>query len=126
MPLIDSTINIPKIYFKDEVSLKGKSTIKVEEEGDYNLRFVSLNNDKCICLDKNNFRDFPNRPNDQVEICDIVTANKELICVKTYKSSSSVLSHLFMQGIVSAELLIDVKEYRKKLKNSVKHKFISC
>lgn len=124
LPLIDSTINIPKIYCKDEVSLKGKPTIKVEEEGDYNLRFVSLNNDKCICLDKNNFRDFPNRPNDQVEICDIVTANKELICVKTYKSSSSVLSHLFMQGIVSSELLIDVREYRKKLKNSVKHKFI--
>ena len=29
-----------------------------------------------------------------------------------------------MQGIVSSELLIDVREYRKKLKNSVKHKFI--
>jgi uncharacterized protein (TIGR04141 family) len=123
LPLADQTINIPNIYCKDAFTPKNKPTIKVEDEGDYNERFVSLNDDKCICLDKNNFRDFPGRRNDQVEICDIVTANKELICVKTYKNSSSVLSHLFMQGIVSAELLISVKEYRKKLKNSVKYKF---
>lgn len=30
-----------------------------------------------------------------------------------------------MQGIVSAELLIECKEYRKKIQSSVKHKFKS-
>lgn len=124
--LIDNTINIPSILYWDEVNQKTKKTKEVvENEGDYNLRFASANTDKCICLDKKNFRNFPDRKNDQVEISDVVTINKEYICVKTYKSSSSVLSHLFMQGIVSAELLIECKEYRKKIQSSVKHKFKS-
>ena len=123
LPLRDSSIVIPDIYFKDAVTTKRKPTIKIEEEGHYNTRFAALNTSKCICLDKNNFRDFPNRPQDQVEICDIATVDKELICVKTYKGSSSVLSHLFMQGMVSAELLIEEKEYRKKLKDCVEPLF---
>lgn len=124
--LIDNTINIPSILYWDEVNQKTKKRKEVvENEGDYNLRFASANTDKCICLDKKNFRNFPDRKNDQVEISDVVTINKEYICVKTYKSSSSVLSHLFMQGIVSAELLIECKEYRKKIQSSVKHKFKS-
>lgn len=122
--LIDNTINIPSILYWDEVNQKTKKTKEVvENEGDYNLRFTNENSDKCICLDKNNFRNFPKRKQDQVEISDVITIDKEYICVKTYKNSSSVLSHLFMQGIVSAELLIECKDYRKKIKNSVKHKF---
>ncbi|MFA5426594.1 MAG: DUF6119 family protein [Sulfurimonas sp.] len=122
--LIDNAINIPSILYWDEVNQKTKKIKEVvENEGDYNLRFASVNTDKCICLDKKNFRNFPNRKNDQVEISDVVTSSREYICVKTYKSSSSVLSHLFMQGIVSAELLIECKDYRKKIQNSVKLKF---
>lgn len=124
--LIDDTIIVPNILYWDEVNKKTKKTKEViENEGDYNLRFTNANIDKCICLDKKNFRNFPDRKNDQVEISDVVTINKEYICVKTYKSSSSVLSHLFMQGIVSAELLIECKEYRKKIQSSVKQKFKS-
>lgn len=122
--LIDNTITIPSILYWDEVNQKTKKTKEVvENEGDYNLRFTNENSDKCICLDKNNFRNFPKRKQDQVEISDVITIDKEYICVKTYKNSSSVLSHLFMQGIVSAELLIECKDYRNKIKNSVKHKF---
>lgn len=134
LSLSDETINIPNIYFWNEQKQKTKEvkgvskkvTVEievVENEGDYNLRFASANTDKCICLDKKNFRDFPDRKNDQVEISDVITIDKEYICVKTYKNSSSVLSHLFMQGIVSAELLIECEDYRNKIKNSVKHKF---
>lgn len=134
LSLNDETINIPKIHFWNEQKLKTKKVKGiskkvttevevVENEGDYNLRFTNANSDKCICLDKDNFRNFPKRKQDQVEISDVITIDKEYICVKTYKSSSAVLSHLFMQGIVSAELLIECKDYRKKIKNSVKHKF---
>jgi len=121
--LIDTSIKIPNIYYKDTTDSKGKPKLSIEHEGDYNLRFENLNKDTCKCLDKDNFRDFPNRPNDQVEVCDILTKDKEFICVKTYKNSSAALSHLFMQGIVSAELLVESKEYRKRIKNKVKRKF---
>ena len=90
-----------------------------KNEGEYNEDFADKNSSVCVCLDKDNFRDFPNRPNDQVEVCDLITSNKEFICVKIYKKSSAPLSHLFMQGIVSAELLVEVKEYREKINSSV-------
>jgi uncharacterized protein (TIGR04141 family) len=39
----------------------------------------------------------------QVEVCDLLSANRKLIHVKIY-SKSSVLSHLFAQGFVSGQL----------------------
>lgn len=58
-------------------------------------------------------RNFPiERPNQKVEICDLLTPSKQLICVKKM-SSSSTLSHLFAQGLVSASLLVpDIEGYQ--------------
>jgi uncharacterized protein (TIGR04141 family) len=50
----------------------------------------------------------------KIEFCDIFTSDKKLIHVKKY-GGSSVLSHLFMQGTVSGELLVSDAEFRVKL-----------
>lgn len=50
----------------------------------------------------------------KIEFCDILTNEKQLIHVKKY-GGSSVLSHLFMQGAVSGELLVSDGEFRAKL-----------
>ena len=49
-----------------------------------------------------------------IEICDLYSKNKEFIHVKHY-GGSSVLSHLFNQGIVSAELFSSHASYRKDM-----------
>ena len=61
----------------------------------------------------------------KIEFCDLFTNDKKIIHVKQY-SGSSVLSHLFAQGMVSGELFIYDNDFRlevnKKLPSS--HKFI--
>ncbi len=99
--------------------IKGKFSKGLEYEGPYNEIVSKLNSKNFVCLDKNNFRNFPERPKDQVEICDIITKNKYFICNKFYKHTSSHLSHLFMQGLVSATMLCEVKAYREKINKSV-------
>ena len=50
----------------------------------------------------------------KIEFCDILTRDKKLVHVKKY-GGSSVLSHLFMQGAVSGELLVSDGEFRARL-----------
>ncbi len=119
--LIDSSIVIPPINYTRTLNQKNKPTIQIEDEGDYNSRFARINSEKCICLDKNNYRNFPGRRRDQVESCDVLTKDKEFICVKTYKKSSAVLSHLFMQAVVSADLLVNLRNYREKINSEVSY-----
>lgn len=49
-----------------------------------------------------------------IEFCDLLTKDRKLIHVKHY-GASSVLSHLFSQGLVSGELLLSDEEFREKL-----------
>lgn len=53
-----------------------------------------------------------------IEICDLYSMNKEFIHVKHY-GGSSVLSHLFNQGIVSAELFSSHVSYRKDMNKRI-------
>jgi uncharacterized protein (TIGR04141 family) len=48
-----------------------------------------------------------------IEICDILTSAKNLIHIKR-KLNSSSLSHLFSQGLVSADLFLMSEEFRKR------------
>lgn len=59
-----------------------------------------------------------------IEFCDLYTTDKKLIHVKKY-SGSSVLSHLFSQGTVSARLFLSDAEFREKVNNELpdSHKF---
>jgi uncharacterized protein (TIGR04141 family) len=50
----------------------------------------------------------------RIEFCDIFTDDNKLVHVKKY-GGSSVLSHLFLQGAVSGELLVSDAEFRAKL-----------
>ena len=58
----------------------------------------------------------------KIEFCDIFTSENRLIHVKKY-GGSSVLSHLFMQGAVSGELLVSDGEFRAKLNRELPRGF---
>lgn len=57
-----------------------------------------------------------------VEYCDVLTQNHVLIHVKRY-SGSSVLSHLFAQGLVSATAFASDAEFRKALNGKLPTSF---
>lgn len=50
----------------------------------------------------------------KVEFCDLLSNKNEIIHVKRY-GASSVLSHLFSQGVVSGELFLMEEEFRKEV-----------
>ena len=51
-------------------------------------------------------------------MCDVLTRDRQLVHVKR-KFASSALSHLFGQGYVSAELLIDSEAYRARVRDKI-------
>ena len=55
-------------------------------------------------------------PYDRIELCDILTRDRQLVHVKR-KAQSAMLSHLFAQGAVSAELLVQSDEFRIKCRD---------
>jgi uncharacterized protein (TIGR04141 family) len=96
----------------DIILLDAKSE---EREEDYNVRLSkSLNAEN---LDRKNITIYGYS---KVELCDILTKDKQLIHVKKY-GNSSLLGHLFNQGLVSAELLLNnnkfLEEANKKIEN---------
>lgn len=50
----------------------------------------------------------------KIEFCDIFTGDKKIVHVKKY-GGSSVLNHLFAQGVVSGELFVSDEDFRVKL-----------
>ncbi|MGV0982272.1 MAG: TIGR04141 family sporadically distributed protein [Polynucleobacter sp.] len=81
-------------------------------EKEYNEFVAKSSNGKILLLD----RKLINR----VEICDLLTQKNELIHVKRY-GGSSVLSHLFSQGLVSTNLLLSDEDFCKKAKSKHIH-----
>ncbi|WP_336706506.1 DUF6119 family protein [Oerskovia sp. USHLN155] len=74
-----------------------------EPEGDYNARAAAASPDLTL-LDKRLVA--PDGATTKIEFCDLISKDGSLIHVKR-KSRSSTLSHLFAQGHVSAESLVD-------------------
>ncbi|MFX0195303.1 MAG: TIGR04141 family sporadically distributed protein [Candidatus Hodarchaeota archaeon] len=56
------------------------------------------------------------------EFCDLYTANKDMVHVKRY-GGSSVLSHLFLQGVNSAELFQTDPDFREKVNSKLPDDF---
>lgn len=54
----------------------------------------------------------------RIEFCDLLSADKKLIHIKRY-GGSSLLSHLFAQGIVSGELFAADREFREKVNDEL-------
>ncbi|UWH28958.1 TIGR04141 family sporadically distributed protein [Aeromonas veronii] len=123
MARVDSTlgkINVsylafPRVYVWDEVK-DGKTKSKIESEGDYNERASTSHS--YHLLDKKLIKS--NRTTTPIELCDLMTDNKQFIHVKHRKGGSAGLSHLFAQGSVSAEILLGDKEFRKKARTVLK------
>lgn len=82
-----------------------------KNEGDYNKKHAS---DDVIVLDcqivHNGFT---------VEPCDLLTSSKQIIHVKKYYGASA-MSHLFNQGVVSAELLLNDEKFKKEVNQKIK------
>ena len=55
---------------------------------------------------------------DRIELCDLLTRERKLLHVKK-RGSSSTLSHLFSQGVVSAELLAREEAFRTAVRSTV-------
>lgn len=79
-----------------------------KDEKDYNDAVCKEYPDRYCLMDR---RTIPQGGN-PIEFCDIYSRYRQFIHVKKY-NGSSVLSHLFLQGYVSAENFFDL-EYRQK------------
>ncbi len=91
-----------------------------ETEGDYNERVATNDPNSFVLLDKKNIR--VTGAASPVEPCDLYRNGNEFIHVKRY-GGSSVLSHLFNQGLVSGELFQMEPEFRKLLNCKLPDKF---
>jgi uncharacterized protein (TIGR04141 family) len=88
--------------------------LKEIEEGPYNEQAAAP--DDHFLLDKQTVN-VPGRT-DPIEVCDVLTLGRQLVHAKR-KFSSSSLSHLFGQGYVSSELLVDSEPYRAAIRTRI-------
>ena len=100
-----SALAFPSVEVWDE---DGKS--KIESEGDYNARAAEAHG--YFLLDKQLVK--TDRTTSSIELCDLLTPEKQLVHVKHRKGGSAGLSHLFAQGSVAAEIMLGDKAFRKK------------
>ena len=83
-----------------------------EREDEYNKRFADSNPAVFALLDKQNI--VYGGGKSQIEFCDVYSIDKVIVHVKRY-GGSSVLSHLFAQGVVSATLFVGDEGFRAAL-----------
>lgn len=79
-----------------------------KDEKEYNQAVCAVDPDRYFLMDRKTIL----QGGTPIEFCDIYTHDKQFIHVKKY-SGSSVLSHLFFQGYVSAENFFDLT-YRQR------------
>ena len=84
-----------------------------EDEDEYNARAAAEVGGGC--LDR---KPIGTGGVDKAELCDILTADGYFIHVKK-RGRSSTLSHLFAQGVTSAELLLNDADFRRKAAEKV-------
>jgi uncharacterized protein (TIGR04141 family) len=82
-----------------------------KNEGDYNEKVPTGDGNLC-CMDRKMINHGGARS--KIEFCDLMTKDKKFIHVKRY-GGSSVLSHLFSQGLVSGELFLGDAKFREKV-----------
>lgn len=94
-------------------------TYQHQNENDYNKKVAEVDS-KYFCMDRKNI---PHGGGySKIEFCDLLNQDKKIIHVKHY-GGSSVLSHLFSQGVVSGELFIAEKGFREKVNNELPDSF---
>ena len=90
-----------------------------KNEADYNKK-IAENNENFFCMDRKTI--MYGGGHGKIEFCDIFTKDNEIIHIKRY-GSSSVLSHLFLQGLVSGELFLSDPDFRKKVNEKLDNEF---
>lgn len=88
-----------------------------KDEKEYNIAVCNEFPDRYCLMDRRNVYQGGN----PLEFCDIYSRDKQFIHVKKY-NGSSVLSHLFFQGYVSAENFFDLA-YRQKANRQLGENF---
>lgn len=91
-------------------------------EGFYNNSVAAAEPDRYALLDDNK-KVMHGGGHGQVEICDLLSIDHELIHVKIY-GKSSVFSHLFAQGFVSGQLIQIDAEFRQKVRGQLSAPFV--
>jgi len=87
-----------------------------ESEGEYNARLAASNKERFILMDQR-FIDHGGS-NSKFELCDVLTADNQFVHVKRY-SGSATLSHLFNQGLTTAELIRSDSRFLQKANSCV-------
>lgn len=105
--------NVPK-YQKDLPQFED------DTEREYNVRVANSDRESFVLLDRENIR--VAAAASPVEPCDLLRDGNEFIHVKRY-GGSSILSHLFNQGLVAGELFQIEAEFRKKLNEKLPEHF---
>lgn len=117
--IIDTALNeieIADIQFPTiEFWYEGKKT-KIETEGDYNIRTAKVLG--YHLLDKKLVK--CSKTTSPIELCDLLTPEKQFIHAKHKKGGSAGLSHLFAQGAVAAEVMLSDKSFRKAARNVIR------
>lgn len=96
----DSTVTLPNVELK-------------EVEKIYNERAAAGSAGELLCLDRELVPH--GRGRSSIEICDLLSRNCALICVKPWGYSSGSLSHLFQQALVTARLIVRDSNFREKV-----------
>ena len=96
---------------RDEPSIISLPKYNHENEARYNEEISKRNRHFC-CMDRKIIQH--GGGHGKIEFCDIMTTDKKIIHIKRY-GNSSVLSHLFNQGLVSGELFLRDEEFRNKI-----------
>lgn len=87
-----------------------------KNENEYSSMFVGNHKDEYVLMDKHNITYGGGQS--KVEVCDILGKKDTFIHVKPY-SGSSTLSHLFNQGLVSADLVLADTEFKKLVNETI-------
>lgn len=107
----DFVSKVNKFYDSIELSDLDLPEYAHKNEGDYSKNFVQ-NNGSFLCLDADNIS--YGGGHSKIEFCDLFSNDGKIIHLKRY-GGSSVLSHLFFQGVVSGELFVSDPEFRVDL-----------
>lgn len=86
-----------------------------KNEHDYNNNIAQRDNRLC-CMDGNLI--YHGGGYSKIEFCDLLSKDNKIIHVKKY-GASSVLSHLFAQGVVSGELFLADRDFREKVNETL-------
>jgi uncharacterized protein (TIGR04141 family) len=105
---------------EDAIADIQKSNIDLPEyqdknEGAYNKRAAGRDKNYFVYLDQNLIR-YPRHG--KVEVCDLYTKDKKFVHVKRC-GASGTLSHLFSQGVVSAQLMVSERGFREQFRAKI-------